>query len=426
MYPSNFSIQKNKKNTFSFLKIKEKSLNDLYSNNKNFNPDFKKNETIPKNIIKEIPKINNEIVKTDIKSQKTNQIQASINKEIVDIKNNIKSKTNQIQTNIKNEISKINNQIVKTINSDENKIPKTNNIIQNNQEEQNNQPKKYKLQKKINPETGLFQFYLKIVDENDENDNDETLAPGELSSNNNKKILESNTNENTNETNTSNELQTQKYFLDKDQNGKFILKELNKESNSEVKNLQNEFSNDEQSESINFNEFNNSTLYTSELNRKIFINKFSKQTNVNFLLGDNILEFDSNISIKNIIEYGHFINSKCNLKHIIAKVLITNLNTDINLDLSLFNLEINSKNSIKISELNFGKLTPNSGKIYSKNLNQIIPKKSSFLIIIANISSNVPIIKGEIQISYSIQLIGKNINKEQIINISKIDNLINF
>lgn len=413
MYPSNFSIQK--KNTTSFLKIKEKTLNDLYLNNKNFNPNFKKIETIQKNIIQEIPKINIEIVKINTELQKTNQVQACIDKEIVETKNKI----NRSLTSIKNEISKINNQIVKT-----------NNIKQNNQEEQNNQPKKYKLQKKINPETGLYQFYLKMVNDYEDNDTDESLAPGELSVNSNEKISESNinenTNENTNETNTSNELQTKKYFLDKDVNGKFILKELQKENHSIVNNVQNKFLNDEQSESININEFNNNTLYNSELNRKIVINKFSKQTNINLLLGDYIFEFDSNLSIKNIIEYGHYINNKCILKNIIAKVLVTNLNTDINLNISLFNLEIDSKNSIKISELNFGRLSPNSGKIYSKNLNQLIPKKSSFLLLIVNLSSNTPITRGEIQISYSIQLIGKNNDKEQIINFSKIDNLINF
>lgn len=258
---------------------------------------------------------------------------------------------------------------------------------------ENQRTNKYKLEKVIDPITGMMKYILKNLSVESTTTKFEDLPDP----------FENNV-----------EPSTRTYDLEKNANGIYALKELDyKDENSETM------------ESSIFDIYtikNQDKFHNFELSKNMNISKFSYKENYNILLGQNS-EFVSDLSVRDIIHNSDYLHNSSYIKNIIIKI-INNLNHSVIVRFKVYYLKNDQLVIKKICDVNIGTIHLNCGKIVNQNIDFLTHKNGCFLFYTMNIISEKGGLSGDMEITYKLYLSNKNKNKDKVVNIANINDRI--
>jgi len=239
---------------------------------------------------------------------------------------------------------------------------------------------RYRLEKTVDPTTGLTKYVLQSHNETEKGD---IIEP----------FIES-------------EPDTKTFGLEESSSGKMVLKNIPNDD------METTFFDVQQS---------HSNYIHTNVHQEFSIRSFPKKNNFSMILGTN-KEIESEIVLKDILHDCPFINSSTFIEKFSAKLFYHQRQSfPLDLQIQLFFLENKRVRMKKITEINVGMIQSNQGKIISKNIDFLGPSEGFFFICVLKISTAKHLSEGQMNLSYTLTMTHKNTNKEQITTIANIN-----
>jgi hypothetical protein len=162
-------------------------------------------------------------------------------------------------------------------------------------------------------------------------------------------------------------------------------------------------------------------VYRNILKKKLRIDDFRGESNLKVLLGENKLLY-RDFNRRRVIENSHLLYHSTVLEFISLRILTRNLNTPVQIYLSIYNLNASNQEFNRIQRFDLSEFPVNGGKIITKAIDYVTPRNGSFISVFLEIKSiNQEILEqGNISIEYNIECINKQ-SREKTINLAEIN-----